>query len=47
MDLITILSRTFFDIPAMMDVLPQLLATGLVNTLIISVAATLLGTLLV
>jgi len=44
MDLITILSRTFFDIPAMKDVLPQLLATGLVNTLIISFAATLLGT---
>ncbi|WP_256852582.1 amino acid ABC transporter permease [Pantoea sp. Fr+CA_20] len=44
MDLITILSRTFFDIPAMMDVLPQLLATGLVNTMIISVSATLLGT---
>ena len=45
MDLITILSRTFFDIPSMMDVLPQLLATGLVNTIIISVAATVLGTL--
>lgn len=44
MDLITVLSRTFFDIPAMMDVLPQLLATGLVNTIIISVAATILGT---
>ena len=41
MDLITILSRTFFDIPSMMDVLP----TGLVNTIIISVAATVLGTL--
>jgi len=45
MDLITILSRTFFDIPSMMDVLPQLLGTGLVNTIIISVAATVLGTL--
>ncbi|BAN94938.1 glutamine ABC transporter permease [Plautia stali symbiont] len=45
MDLITILSRTFFDIPSMMDVLPQLLATGLVNIIIISVATTVLGTL--
>ncbi|MCE0490939.1 amino acid ABC transporter permease [Pantoea sp. Mb-10] len=44
MDLITLLSRTFFDISAMRDVLPQLLTTGLVNTVIISVAATVLGT---
>ena len=45
MDLLTILSRTFFDFPSMMEVLPQMLATGLVNTVIISLAATLLGTL--
>ena len=45
MDLLTMLSRTFFDFTSMKEVLPQLLATGLVNTLIISVAATLLGTL--
>jgi polar amino acid transport system permease protein len=46
MDVLTILSRTFFDVPSMLEVLPQLLATGLVNTLIISLAATVLGTLL-
>lgn len=45
MDLLTILSRTFFDFPSMMEVLPQMLTTGLVNTVIISLAATLLGTL--
>jgi polar amino acid transport system permease protein len=45
MDLFTILSRTFFDFPSMMEVLPQMLTTGLVNTVIISLAATLLGTL--
>ena len=45
MDLLTMLSRTFFDFASMKEVLPQLLATGLVNTLIISIASTLLGTL--
>lgn len=45
MDLLTLLSRTFFDFPSMLQVLPQLLGTGLVNTVIISVAATILGTL--
>lgn len=45
MDLLTVLSRTFFDFPSMLEVLPQLLSTGLVNTVIISVAATILGTL--
>ena len=44
MDLFEILSRTFFDFPSMMAVFPQLLGTGLINTLIISLAATVLGT---
>lgn len=35
--------RTFLDFDAMLQVLPQLLGTGLVNTLIISVASTVLG----
>jgi polar amino acid transport system permease protein len=38
--------RTFFDFGAMAEVLPQLLAVGLLNTLIISIAATVLGTVL-
>ena len=45
MDLLTILSRTFFDIPSMLEVLPQLIGTGLINTIIISLSATVLGTL--
>lgn len=44
MDLFEILSRTFFDFPSMLTVFPQLLGTGLINTLIISLAATVLGT---
>lgn len=35
--------KTFLDFDAMLQVLPQLLTTGLVNTLIISVFATVLG----
>lgn len=35
--------RTFFDFDAMLQVLPQLLGTGLKNTLIISAAATVVG----
>lgn len=45
MDLLTIISRTFFDFSSMREVLPQMLTTGLVNTVIISLAATLPGTL--
>ncbi|WP_027351041.1 amino acid ABC transporter permease [Halotalea alkalilenta] len=46
MDLLETLSKTFFDFGAMAQVLPQLLQVGLVNTLIISAAATLIGTTL-
>ncbi|SFN81713.1 amino acid ABC transporter permease [Mycetocola miduiensis] len=38
--------KTFFDVEAMIVVLPQLLGTGLVNTLIISIAATIIGVVL-
>lgn len=44
MDIVSILTRTFFDLPSMIQILPEMLGTGLVNTLIISVAATVLGT---
>ncbi|WP_208637751.1 amino acid ABC transporter permease [Amycolatopsis echigonensis] len=37
------LLHTFFDFSAMAEVLPQMLSVGLVNTLIISVAATGIG----
>ncbi|PRY17138.1 amino acid ABC transporter permease [Kineococcus rhizosphaerae] len=40
------IARTFLDGHAMLQVLPQLLATGLRNTLVISVAATVIGTVL-
>jgi polar amino acid transport system permease protein len=40
------LIRTFFDFSAMAEVLPQMLAVGLANTLIISVAATVIGLVL-
>ena len=43
MDWLDKLIKTFLDFEAMWKVLPQLLGTGLVNTLIISVAATVLG----
>ena len=46
MDWFNTIIRTFFDFGAMAEVLPQLLAVGLLNTLIISIAATLLGTVL-
>src|ERR687889_1319408 len=43
MDWLNIIGRTFFDFEAMLEVLPQLLGVGLLNTLIISVAATIIG----
>lgn len=43
MDWLNTISRTFFDFNAMVEVLPQLLGVGLLNTLIISIAATILG----
>ena len=46
MDWLNIIGRTFFDFEAMLEVLPQLLGVGLLNTLIISVAATILGVVL-
>ena len=46
MDWLNNIIRTFFDFGAMAEVLPQLLAVGLLNTLIISIAATVLGTVL-
>ena len=46
MDWLNTIIRTFFDFGAMAEVLPQLLAVGLLNTLIISIAATVLGTIL-
>lgn len=46
MDWLNTIIRTFFDFGAMAEVLPQLLAVGLLNTLMISIAATVLGTVL-
>src|SRR3954467_2647794 len=46
MDWLTTITHTFFDIPSMLQVFPQLLGVGLVNTLIISVAATAIGLVL-
>ena len=43
MDWFNTIIRTFFDFKAMAEVFPQLLGVGLLNTLIISVAATILG----
>lgn len=43
MDWLDNIVRTFFDFDAMLAVLPQLLTVGLVNTLIISAAATIIG----
>ena len=43
MDWLSTITRTFFDFGAMAEVLPQLLGVGLLNTLIISVAATIIG----
>src|SRR5215217_2078782 len=46
MDWLNTIIRTFFDFGAMAEVLPQLLAVGLLNTLIISVAASIIGVVL-
>jgi len=46
MDWLTIFTRTFFDFGAMTEVLPQLIAIGLLNTLIISAAAACIGVVL-
>jgi len=46
MDWLNTIIRTFFDFDAMVEVLPQLLAVGLLNTLIISVSATVIGLVL-
>ncbi|MFD6054104.1 amino acid ABC transporter permease [Agromyces sp. NPDC060279] len=46
MDWLDNLIRTFFDFDAMWQVLPQLLGVGLVNTLVISVWATVIGIVL-
>ena len=46
MDWLDTLLSTFFDLEAMLAVLPQLLGTGLVNTLVISIAATVIGVVL-
>ncbi len=46
MEWLETLKRTFLDFDAMWQVLPQMLGTGLKNTLIISVAATVIGLVL-
>src|SRR5919107_514132 len=46
MDWLNTIIRTFFDFEAMVEVLPQMLAVGLLNTLIISVSATVIGLVL-
>jgi polar amino acid transport system permease protein len=46
MDWLNTIIRTFFDFEAMAEVLPQLLGVGLLNTLIISIAATVIGLVL-
>ncbi|MDN4609828.1 MULTISPECIES: amino acid ABC transporter permease [Arthrobacter] len=46
MDFLDNLIKTFLDFDAMLAVLPQLLGVGLVNTLIISAAATVIGVVL-
>lgn len=46
MDWLDNIIKTFFDFEAMWQVFPQLLAVGLVNTLVISVAATVIGIVL-
>ncbi|MEX0153715.1 amino acid ABC transporter permease [Microbacterium sp. LMI1-1-1.1] len=46
MDWLDNLVKTFLDFEAMAQVLPQLLGTGLVNTLVISVCATVIGIVL-
>jgi len=46
MDWLDNIITTFFDFDAMLQVLPQLFAVGLVNTLVISIWATLIGIVL-
>ncbi|WP_125614808.1 amino acid ABC transporter permease [Specibacter cremeus] len=46
MDWLNTITRTFFDFKAMADVFPQLIGTGLLNTLIISISATVIGLVL-
>ncbi len=46
MDWLDTIRRTFFDFDAMWQVFPQMLGTGLRNTLVISFAATLIGLVL-
>jgi polar amino acid transport system permease protein len=46
MDWFNTIAHTFFDFKAMADVLPQLLAVGLLNTLIISLSSTVIGVIL-
>nr|WP_122263850.1 amino acid ABC transporter permease [Ornithinimicrobium cerasi] len=46
MEWLELLRRTFLDFEAMWLVFPQMLGTGLKNTLIISIAATLIGVVL-
>jgi polar amino acid transport system permease protein len=46
MDWLDNLIKTFLDFDAMWQVFPQLLGTGLVNTLVISIWATVIGTVL-
>ncbi|GAA3649899.1 amino acid ABC transporter permease [Microbacterium marinilacus] len=46
MDWLDNVIRTFLNFDSMLQVLPQLLGTGLLNTLVISVWATLLGTVM-
>jgi polar amino acid transport system permease protein len=43
MDFFDNLARTFLDFEAMLEVFPQLLQIGLINTLVISVSATIIG----
>lgn len=44
MDTLENLRKTFLDFEAMLQVLPHLLQTGLINTIIISISATIIGT---
>ena len=46
MDWLDSIIKTFLDFDAMWQVFPQLLGTGLVNTLVISIAATVIGVVL-
>ncbi|GAB3556709.1 hypothetical protein GCM10027405_00220 [Arthrobacter alkaliphilus] len=43
MDWLSTITRTFFDFGAMAEVFPQLIGVGLLNTLIISISATIIG----